>query len=49
MAVRRFGPTRGAGVAVVELEGQKTIEAGALGMVAYPGLLEKGPVGELIQ
>ncbi len=49
MAVRRFGPTRGAGVAVIELEGAKSIEAGALGMVAYAGLLEKGPVGELIQ
>lgn len=49
MAVKRFGPTRGAGVAVIELEGEKAIEPGALGMVAYPGLLEKGPVGELIQ
>lgn len=49
MAVRRFGPTRGAGVAVIELEGEKTIEPGALGMVAYAGLLPKGPVGELIQ
>lgn len=48
MAVKRFGPTRGAGVAVVETEGEKGIEPGALGMVGYSGILEKGPVGELI-
>lgn len=48
MAQRRYGPTRGAGVAVIELEGEKTIEPGALGMVAYGGILERGPVGELI-
>jgi len=49
MAVKRFGPTRGAGVVVIEKEGEKTIEAGALGMVAYAGVLEKGTPGELIQ
>lgn len=49
MAVRRFGPTRGAGVVVIEKEGEKTIEAGALGMVAFAGVLEKGTPGELIQ
>jgi hypothetical protein len=48
MAQRRYGPTRGAGVAVIELEGDKTIEPGALGMAAYGGILERGPVGELI-
>jgi hypothetical protein len=48
MATRRFGPTRGAGTRVEELEAQKQIEAGALGMVAYAGLLEKGTPGELI-
>lgn len=48
MAVKRFGPTRGAGVVVQEVEGEKTIEAGALGMTAFAGILEKGPVGELI-
>ncbi|KKN79935.1 hypothetical protein LCGC14_0334430 [marine sediment metagenome] len=48
MAQKRFGPTRGAGVAIVEVEGQKTIQPGALGMVGYTGILEKGPVGELI-
>lgn len=49
MAQRRFGPVRGAGVAVVELEGDKPVQAGALGWVGYAGILEKGPVGELIQ
>jgi len=48
MSQRRFGPTLGAGVAVVELEGDKPVEPGALGMVAYAGILEKGQVGELI-
>lgn len=49
MAQRVFGPIRGAGVQIVELEGQKTIEPGALGFVGYAGILEKGPVGQLIE
>jgi len=49
MAQRRFGPTRGAGVATIEQEGDKTIEPAALGWAGYAGILEKGPVGELIQ
>jgi len=48
MAQRRFGPTRGAGVTIIELEGEKGIEPGALGWAAYAGVMEKGPVGELI-
>lgn len=48
MAQRRFGPTRGAGVAVIEQEGTKSIEPGALGFAGYAGLFEKGPTGELI-
>lgn len=48
MAQRRFGPTRGAGVAIIEVEGAKVIQPGALGMVGYTGILEKGPVGKLI-
>lgn len=48
MAQKRFGPTRGAGVVIVEKEGDKTIEPGALGMVGYGGVLERGPVGELV-
>jgi len=49
MAQRRFGPVRGAGVSITELEGDKPIEPGALGWAAYGGILEKGNVGELIQ
>jgi hypothetical protein len=48
MAQKRYGPTRGAGVAIIELEGEKGIEPGALGWAGYAGLMEKGPVGELI-
>jgi len=49
MTQRRYGPTRGAGVAVIEKEGDKTIEPAALGWAGYAGLLEKGPVSELIE
>lgn len=49
MAQRRYGPVRGAGTSVIELEGEKPIEAGALGWVGYGGILEKGPVGEKIE
>ena len=45
---RRFGPTRAAGTVIEELEGDKTISPGALGWVGYAGLMEKGPVGELM-
>lgn len=48
MAQRRFGPTRGAGVAIIEKSGDKTIEPGALGWAGYAGILQRGPVGELI-
>jgi len=48
MAQRRFGPVLGAGTAVVEKESQKQIVPGSLGNIGYIGILEKGPVGELI-
>lgn len=48
MAQKRYGPTRAAGVVVIEKEGDKTIEPAALGLVGYAGVLERGPVGELI-
>lgn len=44
MAERRFGPTRGAGVVIVEKEAQRSIVPGALGSTAYTGILQKGPV-----
>jgi hypothetical protein len=49
MAQRRFGPTRGAGTVIIEKSGQKSIELAPYGWCGYAGLLEKGPVGELIQ
>lgn len=48
MAQRRIGPTRAAGTVLIELEGDKPIEPGALGYVAYPGVLEKGDTGKLL-
>lgn len=48
MAQKRYGPTRGAGVVIIELEGQKSIEPGALGLAGYAGVFEKGTPGELI-
>ena len=48
MAQRRFGPTLGAGVAVVEEDGDKILQAAPLGVTAYVGILEKGDVGVLI-
>jgi len=46
--VKRFGPTRGAGTVIEEQEGDKTISPGALGWAGYAGIMEKGPVGELM-
>ena len=48
MAQKRFGPTRGAGVTIIELEGEKSVEPGALGWCGYAGVLNRGPVGKLI-
>lgn len=49
MAQRRYGPTRGAGTVIVELEGEKGIEPAALGWSGYAGILERGRPGELIE
>jgi len=49
MVQRRFGPTQGAGVAVIEEDGGKTIEQAALGVIGGIGVLERGPIGELIE
>lgn len=48
MAARRFGPTLGAGVAVVESESDKPITPARLGVTVMTGILEKGRTGELI-
>lgn len=48
MTTRRFGPTRGAGVAILEQSGDQQIDQGALGFAAYGGPIPRGRVGELI-
>jgi len=47
MAQRRYGPTRGAGVVVIEQEGGKILEPAALGWVGYAAMFRKGPVNQL--
>jgi len=49
MVQRRYGPVRGAGVGVIEEDGGKSIEPGALGWACYAGVLERGPEGEMIE
>ena len=49
MVQRRFGPTRGAGVVIIEKASQPTITPGALGTTAYTGVLQKGPVGKVFR
>lgn len=48
MAQKRYGPTEDAGTVIVEEESEKTIQKATLGVTAYTGPLERGPVGELI-
>jgi hypothetical protein len=48
MGQKRYGPTLDAGVVIIEKEAEKTIQASQLGSTAYVGVLERGPVGELI-
>ena len=43
---RRFGPTRGAGVVVEEGSSTGQIEVAALGVTAYTGIMQKGPIGK---
>lgn len=49
MVQRRFGPTLGAGVAIVEKDADKTITPATLGVTAYTGILEKGPLTKLVR
>lgn len=44
---RRFGPTRGAGVAIIEKSGSQPIEPGALGFAGHGGVYERGNTGEM--
>lgn len=47
--VRRFGPTRGAGTAVIEKSPQPSINPAALGICALTGIMRKGPVGKVFR
>lgn len=44
-----FGPIQGPGVSVTERDAQRPITPASLGWVAWAGIVERGPVGELIQ
>lgn len=48
MSQRVFGPVQGAGVQVTEKDGEKPIEPGALGLVGYAGILERGETNKLL-
>ncbi len=48
MAQRRFGPTLGAGVVVIEKEAQKPISPAPLGVTCFFGAFEKGDLDKLI-
>ena len=45
---RRFGPTLGAGVVVIETPPEKTITPAPTGVTCYVGQVERGDVGEII-
>jgi hypothetical protein len=45
---KRFGPVNDAGVVVIEKEAERAIQASQLGSTGYAGIMERGPVGELI-
>jgi len=48
MAQKRYGPTLDAGTVIIERDSEKSIDPSQLGSTAYTGILERGPVGELI-
>ena len=47
MAQRRYGPTLGAGVVVIEQEGDKPIAPAQLGVTGYAGIMERGPLSKI--
>ena len=48
-SIRRYGPVLGAGTTLTEQLSGQTIQPSPLGVVAWSGILEKGPVDELIE
>lgn len=49
VAIRRYGSTLGAGTTITEKLAEVAITPSPLGVVAWAGILEKGPVNELIE
>jgi len=45
---RRYGPTLGAGVVLIETPPDRQLQPAPLGSIGYAGILEKGAVGELL-
>ncbi len=48
MAQRRYGPLLGPGVAMIEADANKAVQAAPIGETGFVGILEKGPINELI-
>lgn len=46
---RRFGPINGAGVQIVEEQGDQQISPGAFGSTAHTGIYQKGPIGKMFR
>jgi len=45
---RVYGPIRGAGVRVEEMDAERSIQEAALGVTGFTGVLERGPTNKLI-
>jgi hypothetical protein len=48
VAIKRYGPLLGAGTTITEKLAEATITPSPLGVIAWAGIMEKGPVDELI-
>jgi hypothetical protein len=49
VAIKRYGPVTGAGTTITEKLAEITITPSPLGVVAWSGIMEKGPTDELIE
>ena len=47
MAQRRYGPSRGAGVVIIEKDAEKSIQESPLGVTTHVGVYERGEVGKM--
>lgn len=48
VAIKRYGPVLGAGTTITEKLAEATITQSPLGVIAWAGIMEKGPTDELI-